>query len=50
MLTTYTRIMSDLRLKRLEAKLERPAPADQECVPGAVVALTITRASERDKS
>ena len=44
MLTTYDRI---LRMKRLQAKLEREAPRDQECVAGALVALTIKRAQER---
>lgn len=44
MLTTYDRI---LRMKRLQAKLEREAPKDQECVAGALVALTIKRAQER---
>jgi hypothetical protein len=46
MLTTYDRI---LRMKRLQAKLEREAPRDQECVTGALVALTMKRAQERDR-
>lgn len=43
MLTTYDRI---LRMKRTQARLERELPRDEECIPGAVVALTIKRAKE----
>ena len=39
--------LSDLALKYLQAKYERQAPRDQECVPGMVVALTYKRAQER---
>ena len=51
MLSSYDRYMRDFRAKRLQAKLERPAPADNETVPSVLVALTVTRArKEQDNA
>jgi hypothetical protein len=42
--------MTSTQIKRLAARLERPAPADRECVPSIIVALTMARAAQRKDS
>jgi hypothetical protein len=40
--------MTSAQIKRLAARLERPAPADRECIPSIIVALTMARAAQRE--
>lgn len=40
--------MTSLQMKRLQARLELPAPSDREAVPSIIVALTMSRAAHKE--